>query len=70
MKKTILTLCAVCLAVIANAGEYLTPVMRPDEGPENISLLNMLVGSAVCIVVGIYLIGLDKRLKRELKNKN
>jgi hypothetical protein len=70
MKKTILTLCALGFAVIANAGEYLTPVMRPDEGPEKINLLNMLVGSAVCIVLGIYLIGLDRRLKQELKNKN
>jgi hypothetical protein len=70
MKKTILTLCSVFLAVFANAGEHLTPVMRPDNGPENINLLNMMIGSSICVVLGIYLIGLDKRLKRELKNKN
>jgi hypothetical protein len=70
MKKTILTLCALFIAVFANAGEFLTPVMRPDEGPEHINLLNMLIGSSICVVIGIYLIGLDKRLKKELRNKN
>lgn len=70
MKKTILLLCALFTTVMASAGERLTPVMRPDNGSENINLVNMLIGSAICIVIGIYLIGLDKRLKKELNNKN